>query len=176
MAQIDFRLLKACDLDDYRTLRLECLTNYPDYFGDSYEEEVSATNKFYKTLRTNENNSFLYGAFSENRLIGISGFTQDGRMKTRHRGDLVQVYVNPSFSGKGIGKTLIKLTVEKAFENALIDQIHLSVVSTNKNAISLYEKFGFVQFSILENYFKKGNTSWSQAFMLLTRKGYMANH
>jgi ribosomal protein S18 acetylase RimI-like enzyme len=175
MTKVKYRLLHSTDMDSYKRIRLECLANYPDHFGDSYEEEVNnATPKFDKALMSNDNNTFLYGAFSENTLIGICGFIQQERIKTRHRGDLVQVYVNPSFSGQGIGRELIKLTIAKAFDNILIDQILLSVVYTNDKAVKLYKKLGFVQYGIIENYFKQNDNSWSQLFMALTRKNYLA--
>jgi ribosomal protein S18 acetylase RimI-like enzyme len=172
MKQIKFRLLKSADLESYRRIRLECLTNHPEFFGDTYKEEEihTSTNKFYKVLSSNDSNSFLFGAFSGNILIGICGFIQEERIKTIHRGNLVQVYVEPSFSGRGIGNTLIKLTIAKAFENILIDQILLSVVYTNDKAVNLYKKLGFVQYGMIENYFKEAGNSWTQLFMTLTRE------
>ncbi len=96
--------MQAGDKESYRRIRLECLVDYPEYFGDSYEEEVHADPlKFDKTFFSDGNHSFLYGAFSQDLLIGICGFDQQKRTKTRHRGDLVQVYVQPSYGGQGIG-------------------------------------------------------------------------
>lgn len=171
MIPISFRLLDSKDRENYRQKRLECLTNYPEFFGDTYEEEISgAPLKFDKALRPGNDNSFLIGAFSDDSLVGISGFIQDGRIKTNHRGDLVQVYVDPSFSGQGIGSKLVELTISRAFENSLIDQILLGVVHTNEKAIRLYKKHGFVEYGMLENYFKRDENSWTQLFMALTRE------
>jgi ribosomal protein S18 acetylase RimI-like enzyme len=176
MTHINFRLLDLTDLESYRRIRLECLTNYPDYFGDSYVEEINADpSRFVKTFLLGNDHSFLNGAFSQGILIGISGFIHQKRIKTRHRGDLVQVYVDPSFSGQGIGSRLIELTIAKAFDNIVIDQVILSVVRSNDHAIRLYEKFGFVQYGVIENYFKLANHSWSQIFMALTRQSYIAS-
>ncbi len=174
MTSINFRLLDSKDRESYRQIRLESLTNFPEYFGDLYEEEINAsTLRFDKALRSSDRVSFLMGAFSEDSLIGISGFIQDGRMKTSHRGELVQVYVDPSFSSHGIGSELVRLTIAKVFENNLIDQLLLGLVCTNEKAIKLYQKYGFVQYGKLENYFKQGDSSWDQLFMVLTRKNYL---
>lgn len=176
MSEINFRLLDSNDQEGYRRIRLECLTNYPEYFGDSYEEEINTDpTKFEKVFISNDDHSFLYGAFSKSTLIGISGFIQQKRLKTRHRGDLVQVYVAPSFSGQGIGSRLIQLTIAKAFEIVVINQILLSVVLSNHHAIRLYKKFGFVQCGVIVNYFKLADHSWSQVFMALTKQGYINN-
>lgn len=92
-----------------------------------------------------------------------------------HRGNLVQVYVDPSFSGQGIGSRVIDATIAKAFDNILIDQVLLSVVRSNGHAIKLYEKFGFVQDGIIEYYFKGAHHSSSQLFMALTRQSYITS-
>jgi ribosomal protein S18 acetylase RimI-like enzyme len=176
MIQIIFRLLNSTDRDSYRRIRLECLTNYPDYFGDSYEEEINADpSKFEKTFLLGKDHSFLYGAFSQGILVGISGFIQQKRSEAGHRGELVQVYVDPSFSGQGIGTRLIALTIAEAFDNIFIDQILLSVVLSNDHATRLYKKFGFVLYGVIKNYFKTADHSWTQIFMTLTRQSYITN-
>ena len=175
MTVIKFRLLDTKDRESYRQIRLECLTNYPEYFGDTYEEEVnSSTLKFDKALRSVDKNSFLMGAYSEDSLIGICGFIQDGRIKTSHLGELLQIYIDPSFSKHGIGSELLGLTIEKIFGNTFIDQILLNVVGENEKSINLYKKYGFVQYGILENYYKMGKISWTQIFMVLTRKNHLS--
>jgi ribosomal protein S18 acetylase RimI-like enzyme len=50
------------------------------------------------------------------------------------------------------------------------------VVNTNEKAINLYKKHGFVQYGILENYFNRGNDSWAQLFMVLTRKDFLTKN
>ena len=76
-------------------------------------------------------------------MVGIAGFIQEKTLKTRHRGTLIQVYTSPSHSNLGIGSTLIKLTIERAFENPEIEQILLSVVNTNEKAVSIFKRLGF---------------------------------
>lgn len=174
MMQVNYRLLNSRDIEKYKLIRLDCLKNYPEHFGDSHEEEINATQKFYRILNTEDDSSFLFGAFTGYRLIGICGFLKDGRIKTRHRGDLVQFYVAPQYSGLGFGKTLMEYTIIRAFDDPLIDQILLSVVYTNENAIRLYQKFGFTSYGIIENYFKDKGQSWSQMFMYLTRDKYLS--
>ncbi len=176
MTRIIYRLLNSTDRERYRRVRLECLANYPDYFGDSYEEEINGDpSKFEKTFLLGDDHSFLYGAFSQGTLIGISGFIHQKRIKAGHRGDLVQVYVDPSFSGRGIGSRLIGLTIAKAFDNVLIDQVLLSVVLSNDRATRLYKKFGFVLCGVIKNYFRTADHSWTQVFMALTRQSYITS-
>ena len=103
-------------------------------------------------------------------MVGIAGFIQEKRLKTRHRGTLIQVYTSPSHSNLGIGSTLIKLTIERAFENPEIEQILLSVVYTNEKAVSIYKRLGFVDYGLIEDYFKTGEVYSSQLFMTLKSK------
>jgi len=168
--KILYRLLTVQDAASYHSIRLECLKNYPNNFGDTYEEEQRiSSSRFLSELSQKQNHSFWYGAFDDQQLVGIAGFIQEKRLKTRHRGSLVQVYTSPSHSNMGIGNSLIKLTIEKAFENPEIEQILLSVVYTNEKAISLYKRFGFAEYGLIEDYFKSGEVYSSQLFMTLKR-------
>lgn len=175
--QISYRLLTVSDAEGYHHARLECLKNHPDSFGDTFEEELNIeVSRFIKELTEENNHSFWYGAFDANKLIGISGFIQQKRIKTKHRGDLVQVYVYPAFTNQGIGRRLVKLTIDKAFENVEIEQILLSVVHSNDKAITVYKKFGFIEYGFIENYFKKDGAYSSQLFMVLPRHDHKNLH
>jgi RimJ/RimL family protein N-acetyltransferase len=167
---IDYRLLTHCDAASYQGLRLECLRNHPENFGDTLEEALEADASLFSTgLKDRNSCSFWFGAFFENKLIGISGFRQQKRTKTKHRGDLIQVYTSPAYEGRGVATNLLRLTIDKAFQDERIEQIVLSVVYSNERAISLYGKFGFVQYGFLKDYFKKDRVYSSQLFMVVSR-------
>jgi ribosomal protein S18 acetylase RimI-like enzyme len=173
MTQVVFRLLQKNEREHYKRIRLECLINYPEYSGDCYEEEINADPlKFDKVFFRDSDHSFIFGAFLDNKLIGICGFIQQKRIKTRHLGKLVQVYVDPLYRGEGIGRRMIQLTIKKAFENGEIEQILLGVIHINNRALCLYKELGFYEYGFIENYFKLNNISWSQILMVLTRAQY----
>jgi ribosomal protein S18 acetylase RimI-like enzyme len=168
--KIDYRLLTDVDAQNYHDLRIECLKNHPENFGDTLDEELEAKGRLFTTeLMDRKTHSFWYGAFDVNKLVGISGFKQQKRTKTKHRGDLIQVYTSPEYLNRGIATNLLRLTIGKAFEDERIEQIVLSVVSSNERAISLYRKFGFVQYGFLKDYFKKDEVYSSQMFLVLSR-------
>ncbi|MGZ3937454.1 MAG: GNAT family N-acetyltransferase [Flavisolibacter sp.] len=168
--KIVYRLLTVQDAASYHSIRLECLKNHPNNFGDTFEEEQRInSSRFLSELSQEQNYSFWYGAFDDKQLVGIAGFIQEKRLKTKHRGNLIQVYTSPTHSNQGIGNTLIKLTIEKAFDHPEIEQILLSVVYTNERAISIYKRFGFVEYGLIEDYFKTGEVYSSQLFMTLKR-------
>lgn len=53
--------------------------------------------------------------------------------------------VDKNFRDKGIGKLLIKGLLDWAESNPLIEKVSLGVFSTNKRAIALYKKMGFIE-------------------------------
>jgi ribosomal protein S18 acetylase RimI-like enzyme len=169
--EIIFKILTSNDVEQYKEIRLSCLTKFPDNFGTSAREELgSYPNKFTDIVNCPCPDGFIYGAFRLNNLVGICGFIKEGREKTAHRGEIVQVFLEPEYWGKGIGEKLLRLTVDKAFEGPEIDQLTLSAVKTNAKAALLYEKLGFKTYGVLENYFKDKNHSSPQIFMYLKRE------
>ncbi len=56
--------------------------------------------------------------------------------------ELVKMYLLPEARGVGLGKTLIEKSLEFAKENKY-DQVYLESMPELKNALKVYEKFGF---------------------------------
>ena len=146
MHEIFFRQLVLEDLAAYRRIRIECLEHYPHNFGTTPAEEInSKTLKLDKAITQPDNCNFAIGVFNAHqKLIGICGFLAETREKTKHRGEVVQMFVDPAYKGQGIGKALLQQVTEKAFSSGLIEQIILSAVFTLKSAgtitpvVSLY--------------------------------------
>ena len=173
LSDIKYRILNSSDAESYRQIRLECLKNCPDNFGSLYEDEINAAAlKFDKTILQEGSTDFLLGAFDKNTLIGICGYMQEQRMKTKHNGEISHMYVMPAYGGSGIGTSLLKLTLERAFSDADLKQITLGVVHTNTGAINIYKNNGFVQYGILEDYFKQDVGFGSLVLMVLTREDW----
>jgi ribosomal protein S18 acetylase RimI-like enzyme len=135
-----------------------------------YEEELENDSlKFDKIIVQNGTIDFLMGAFDKEILIGICGYIQEKRTKTRHQGEISQMYVSPSYHGKGIAKELLKLTISKAFSDSNLEFITLGVVRSNAPAIDLYQKHGFKQYGVLPNYYKNGDSYEDMVFMKLDK-------
>ena len=172
MDGILFKKLTSDHIDAYKKIRRECILNYPNNFGTKACELDNYDKKYKDIINHSSSGSFVMGAFDSNKLIGITGFLREGRKKAQHRGELVQVYVDPKYSGKGIGTRLILHTLEEAFQNIEIEQILLSAVRSNDAATRMYEKIGFKIYGIVEQYFKDNNEYWDQIFMTLNRKDF----
>jgi ribosomal protein S18 acetylase RimI-like enzyme len=168
------QLLTKNDFDLYRNIRLDSLINYPDNSNSTYDEEVNSKElKLAHVFSDTITNDFIYGAFVDSELIGICGFMQETKTKTRHLGELTQMYVKSAYGGRGIGMMLVKATLEKAFSDNTIEQIKLTVIAQNKNAVSLYKRAGFVEYGIFENYYKTDDKYQTETFMLLPRSEYL---
>jgi RimJ/RimL family protein N-acetyltransferase len=158
----------------YREIRFACLKNIPEYFGSTYEEEVLNPKLKFETFIENASpEHFMFGAFDADRLIGIAGFDRMDRKRARHRGELVQVYLDSNYRGQNFGEKLIRSIVEYAFTMEGLEQIQLSVIAANKSAVKLYEKVGFRSYGFQLHYFKVGDEYMDQNFMQLFKKDYL---
>lgn len=78
---------------------------------------------------------------------------------TAHAVNLTLV-IHEGFEGKGYGKALLFHLIQWAKSNPEIEKIMLHVRSSNKNAISLYEKMGFVVEGVRVKMIKLGPDSY----------------
>ena len=170
---IMIRKLEPHESSIYREIRLACLKNAPQFFGSTYEEEALSPKLFLETCIENESaDHVMFGAFDRERLIGITGFHRMARQRDRHRGELVQVYVEQGYRGQNVGERLIRHVLEHAFTLDGVEQVQLSVIAGNQTAIKLYEKLGFRAFGVQPHYFKVGDSYLDQQFMQLFKGDY----
>ena len=170
---IIIRKLQPHESAAYRAIRLACLKNVPESFGSTYEEEILHPKFLFETFIENcSPDHVMFGAFDEEQLIGITGFSRLTRQRAMHRGEIVQVYVDSRYRGQSVGEKLIRHALEYAFTLDGVEQVELSVIADNQTAIKLYEKIGFKAFGIQPRYFKVGNAYLDQKFMQLFKSDY----
>ena len=175
MQPIAYRKLESADAVAFRRVRLDCLQNFPESFGTLFEDEVGKAKLFFEEQIENGNpNVLFFGAFDGNELVGIVGFVRGDRTKTRHRGEIVSMYVDPRFHGQNVGEQMLRALIEQVFESGGIESLELTVVADNGSATRLYERVGFETYGLRKKYFKSGETYTDQRFMLLMRDDYAA--
>lgn len=126
------------DWQAWKTLRLEALKNAPEAFASSLEEGLAWQDEVFKqALKSN----VIYGAFDEEQLIGMVGFYTMNLLKTRHKGVLWGLYVEPQFRNQGVAEQLIQALI--AYAQTQVLQLYLTVTTSNAAAIALYQKNGF---------------------------------
>ncbi|MFJ7972137.1 GNAT family N-acetyltransferase [Psychrobacillus sp. NPDC096389] len=168
---MEIKLLTPTDASAYWDLRLEALQQSPEAFATSYEEAIKRANpieQVEKNLQTVGN--YTFGAFHQNKLVGMVTLTQESYLKMKHRANIFAMYVSPQARGLGAGKALLIEAVNKAKSIEEIEQINLSVVSTNEKAKNLYSQLGFKVFGVEEKALKVANTYYDENHMALRLK------
>ena len=144
---MEFKLLQEQDAEAYWELRLEMLQQNPEAFGSSYEEALVRENPIQGVAANlTRPGSYTYGYFENKKLIGSVTFVIEKGLKTQHKASIFAMYVTPSSRGKGLARKLVKAAVQKAESLEEIEQVMLTVVTTNLAAKALYQSFGFITY------------------------------
>ena len=120
-------------------MRLAGLRDCPEAFGASYEDEATKPlGWFADRLEGN----IVFGAWRDvSSLVGIAGLHVSEQGKSSHKAELWGMFVSPEARGTGLATTL--LAELQAHAPKAVEQICLSVVTTNAEAVRLYAKAGF---------------------------------
>lgn len=140
------RQLQAEDAEEYRRLRLESLRLHPEAYGSSFEEE-SLMSSAELIHRATAPPGGTIGAFADGRLAGMAGLFVKPRPKQRHKGELVQVYVEAAHRRSGIARALVLRVIDVARDQQL-RVVHLHVTMGNDSARRLYLSLGFRPYGV----------------------------
>lgn len=80
----------------------------------------------------------------EGQLVGTLDFWNGHRQKIAHTGEF-GMGVHPSFRDLGVGKALLETLLRWATIHPIIEKVKLGVFASNKRAVHLYQKMGFIQ-------------------------------
>ncbi len=138
---MNIRKLTIDDLDDYKNIRLELLTNHPENFGSDALEEAAFEEQMW-TKRIINKNVDSYGAFYEEEIVGLAVCVKNPRRKMKHFAHISSIYVKPSMRGHKIARNIIGEIINNCINSGL-EFVRLSVVTTNEPAINLYKSMGF---------------------------------
>ncbi len=166
MAEI--RLLTPDDAKDYWDLRLEALEREAEAFTSSAEEHRTLSlDDVRARLGVDPGNSFVIGAFEGKELVGTAGFYREKGLKTSHKGHVWGVYVTFSARGKGIGRQILRMLLERAASIDGLEQIQLSVGTTQAAAANLYRSLGFESWGCEPSAVKIGSRYVDEGHMVL---------
>jgi ribosomal protein S18 acetylase RimI-like enzyme len=147
-------------------LRLKALLANPEAFYVTYEEMLALGKESLILSLRQEEETFFIGAF-ETHLIGMVCFRRDEGRKNRHKGHILSMYVQSELRGQGIGKILLQEAITQAKRLGGVEQLHLSVVTTNAAACSLYRSMGFEVYGTVPHAFKIDERYWDEYLMIL---------
>jgi len=109
----------------------------PGEFGLGIKEEEKQIQE--KKSRSNE--LFLL-AFIEDTVVSQLTVNASQRKRLRHAVEF-GLSVDKQYWGLGIGSAMMTYLLQWAEDNEMIRKVNLQVLPANKNAILLYEKYGF---------------------------------
>jgi ribosomal protein S18 acetylase RimI-like enzyme len=111
-----------------------------------------------------EKNS-IFAGFDQQELVGLIGFYRHSGPKDKHKGVVWGMYVKPRLRGSGFASALLNSIIELA--QTQVEQIQLTVVTSNQRAIRFYEASGFRGYGIEKNALKCGQTYFDELHMVL---------
>jgi len=151
---VNIRAMLEPDLPAYKALRDAMLTRHPDAFTSDAETESRRDLASYRSRLTGGANGatlFTLIALEGTRLVGALTCEREPRRKVQHIAHLIGMMVAHTHRGRGIGRALLAVALDKLRATPGLAQVTLSVTATNRAAIGLYETLGFERYGTLSD-------------------------
>jgi ribosomal protein S18 acetylase RimI-like enzyme len=165
---MEIRILTPDDAAEWWRLRQESLAHDPEAFGASIEDEHTlSVEEVRRRLAARPEEFFIVGAFDRGQLVGMSGFYREKSAKARHKSGVWGVYVTPSHRGQGLARKIFEKLLAQAAAIPGVEQILISVATTQAAAAKLYRSLGFETYGREPRALKVGGRYIDEEFMLL---------
>jgi GNAT superfamily N-acetyltransferase len=139
--------LSPTDALAFRDLRLRALREHPEAFATSEQEELRLDEEVVARRLQSGAEQVTFGAFDEERLVGLAALIRPIKSKLRHRATLAGMYVVPEVRGRGLGRALMEQAVDAAAAWGVSD-VGLAVTVGNDTARALYARAGFISYGV----------------------------
>ena len=121
-----------------------------------YSDEIKMTEteeRTYLSDMESSSDAIMISAVVDGKIVATAGLTPISKFKKcRHRAEF-GISIQKEYWGLGIGSHIMAAILETARQDDY-EQVELDVVTDNKRAIALYEKFGFKTFGTNKRAFR----------------------
>jgi len=153
VARVGDYQIRRCERDDIQAVIEINMQTLPEHYSDYFYYEILA--EFPETFLVAEIDAAIVGYV----MCRIEyGFSHLRRLGLARKGHVVSIAVRESHRGKGVGTMLMRASQDAMLEKTATES-YLEVRVTNTEAISLYQRLGYVASSRLEAYYKDGEAA-----------------
>jgi len=163
---LNIRQLSPADFAAFWPVRLLALQESPQAFGAAYEESLALPEHEAIGRLSPKDGGFVLGAFGSD-LLGIAGLARHSGAKVRHKGYIWGVYVVPSARGTGVARRLMEQLLEQCRTIDGLEEVTLSVVTSNASAKRLYQSLGFAVYGLEKRALKIDGEYFDEELMAL---------
>jgi len=137
------------------------MIDYLNTVGGESDNLLFSKNEFELTVEqeieriekdNNDPNILMIVGTVNDMIISAAQINSPTRKKIAHNCE-VGISVRKEYWGKGVGTVIMGELIRHARERGTIRNISLGVKASNRNAIALYEKCGFVKIGVHKDYF-----------------------
>jgi ribosomal protein S18 acetylase RimI-like enzyme len=141
--------LAAGHAAQYRDLMLHAYEHAADAFTSTPEERAALPLSWWaQRMADPDSRGVVFGAMDAEDLVGTVGLEFSSKPKTRHKAQLIGMYVMDSCRGQGLGRRLVDAALTHARQQGGMALVTLTVTEGNAPAIALYESVGFRSFGV----------------------------
>lgn len=142
---VHIRWLEEDDAPAFAALRREALRDAPAAFEMTTAEHDSIPHRVFAAQLGAErrSRSGVVGAFVNDRLVGMAGVSRHVGERVQHKTSIWGVFLRPEVRGQGVGRQLVDLLINFAFETWKVRQVTLRVTTEQLPARNLYSSLGF---------------------------------
>lgn len=162
----EIRVLQEADAQAFWQLRLRGLKEDAAAFGASYGDSVNASHEDICKRLVQTDDTFVLGAFNP-QPCGMLGFFRRQGERVRHKGSIWGVYVAPEARGIGLARRLMIEAIESAKKMPDLEEVLLTVSTTQDAAIKLYLSLGFKEYGHEVKALKQGDIYIDEKAMFL---------
>jgi GNAT superfamily N-acetyltransferase len=158
LARVPIRRLTASDWQLFREIRLRALREAPHAFGSTAAEAERLGDDEWRRRLTNR---AAFVAMEGGQAIGlVAGIAAD----STEDAELISMWVDPAWRGRGIGADLVEAVVGWAIDGRF-KRLRLWVAAGNDAAERLYTGLGFVRTGEVQPMGKPGSDSMEFAMV-----------